>query len=151
MFRCSLGSLLWRQCGWCERNRNKKWGLSTYIRIDKLDYNIPVFSWVHVEQTPSNRWRIAVFNTIVPLTLSSPEVGERKPGMAGPAGADWTTGGRAAAPGCWPWPGPRVCRIWSKLFSLGHLGWTKRMAEEKKEKEKGKSNEADFLLREMSC
>ena len=36
MFRCCLGSLLWRQCGWCERNRNRKWGLSTYIRIYTL-------------------------------------------------------------------------------------------------------------------
>ena len=38
MFRCCLGSLLWRQCGWCERNRNGNWGLSTYIRINKLAF-----------------------------------------------------------------------------------------------------------------
>ena len=38
MFRCCLGSLLWMQCGWCERNRIRKWGLSTYIRIYKLVY-----------------------------------------------------------------------------------------------------------------
>ena len=36
MFRSCLGSLLWRQYGWCERNRNRKWSISTYIRIYKL-------------------------------------------------------------------------------------------------------------------
>ena len=52
MFRCCSGSLLWRQCGWCERNRNRKWGLSTYIRIYKLG-NVPslwleyFYRWKH--------------------------------------------------------------------------------------------------------
>ena len=40
MFRCCLGSLLWGQFGWCERNRNRKWGLSTYIRIYTLGINL---------------------------------------------------------------------------------------------------------------
>ena len=34
MFRCCLGSLLWRQCGWCNHNRNRKWGLSTYSTLE---------------------------------------------------------------------------------------------------------------------
>ena len=46
MFRCCLGSLLWRQCGWCERNRNRKWGLSTYIWIYTLVHDRNKHLWV---------------------------------------------------------------------------------------------------------
>ena len=47
MIRCCLGSLLWRQCGWYERNRNRNWALSTYIRIYKLAYNTHIRFTLH--------------------------------------------------------------------------------------------------------
>ena len=48
MIRCCLGSLLWRQCGWCEHNRNRKWGLATYIRIYMLGHcgSVHQMKWI---------------------------------------------------------------------------------------------------------
>ena len=45
MFRSCLGSLLWRQCGWSESNRNRKWCLSTYISFYKYANSVFHDSW----------------------------------------------------------------------------------------------------------
>ena len=67
MFRCCLGSLLWRQCGCCEHNRYRKWGLSTYIII----YTLGQYRLINTQH--GGRYRHAwPFSQSLPFPFSHP-------------------------------------------------------------------------------
>ena len=76
MFRCCLGSLLllWRQCGWCERNRNRKWGLSTYIWIYTLVHDRNKHLWVRQgrgEWLPTRKLAGEMSDVLLPIFVPS--------------------------------------------------------------------------------